>query len=99
MKRKEDPIVKAIIAYIRSLPKGWAVRVHGGQFGAGEPDISGCINGRCIKLEVKRDEDHPATELQLAKLKQWSLSGAITGVVWSVDQVKLILLATGHAAP
>lgn len=96
MKHKEDPIVKAIIKYIRSLPRGWATRTHGGPFTAGEPDISGCIDGHCIKLEVKRDEKHLATPLQLAKLQNWALAGAITGVVYSVDQVKDILRASGH---
>jgi hypothetical protein len=99
MKRKEDPITRGIIKYIRSLPKGWAVKTHGGMFSAGEPDISGCLDGRCIKFEVKRDGKHEATDLQKAKILQWTLAGAITGVVWSVDQVKDILRAWGYAAP
>lgn len=95
MRRREDPIVKAIIRYIRSLPKGWAVRTHGAMFSAGEPDISGCLDGRSIKLEVKRDAEHEASELQKAALVQWELAGAITGVVHSVEQVHTILKSHG----
>lgn len=89
--KRERPIVEAIIRYIRSLPQGWARKTHGGQFSSGEPDVSGCVRGRAIHLEVKRSPREEATPLQQAKLRQWAASGAITGVVSSVEEVQEML--------
>ena len=88
---REKPIANKIIEYIRSLPRGWAIKTHGGQFSAGEPDVSGCVNGQAIHLEVKRNPRLDASPLQKTKLRQWSEAGAITGVVSSVDEVREML--------
>jgi len=62
------------------------VKIHGSSFAeAGTPDLLGCLRGRCFALEVKRDEKHRATALQLMRLHQWHLAGAQVGVVWSVE--------------
>ena len=62
------------------------IKVHGSGFmEAGTPDLIGCLQGRCFCLEVKRDANHKPTALQVQRLKEWQLSGAQTGVVWSVE--------------
>lgn len=62
------------------------LKVHGSALTeAGTPDLIGCYQGRCFCLEVKRDEKHKPTALQLLRLVQWREAGAKTGVVWSVE--------------
>lgn len=87
----ERSIVKAILAYLNSLPNCLARKRWGGGMGmAGEPDIDACIGGRSLQLEVKRPGEKP-TELQHKRLEEWRQAGAITGVVTSVADVRDLL--------
>ena len=62
------------------------IKIHGSGFmESGTPDLLGCLRGRCFAIEVKRDAKHKATALQCRRLAEWHLSGAQTGVVWSVE--------------
>ena len=88
----ERAIVKAILAYLNSLPGCLARKRWGGGMGvAGEPDIDACIRGRSLQLEVKRPGQKP-TMLQLKRLGEWRAAGAIVGVVVSVDETKALLV-------
>ena len=88
---KESAIVKAILAYLNTLPQCLARKRWGGGMGvAGEPDIDACIRGRSLQLEVKRPGQHP-TLLQLKRLEDWRRAGAIVGIVTSVAEVKALL--------
>jgi hypothetical protein len=87
----ERSIVKAILAYLNSLPNCLARKRWGGGMGmAGEPDIDACIGGRSLQLEVKRPGEKP-TQLQRKRLEEWRKAGAITGVVTSVADVRDLL--------
>lgn len=91
----EGSISAAIIRWIRDQPDGYAVKVwQGGMAGKGQPDISGSIAGRCLKLETKRP-GHDATPLQDSILRKWRAAGAIAGVVRSVDDVVALLAEHG----
>jgi Holliday junction resolvase len=73
----------------RELKRRGAVvhKVVGGVYGRrGEPDLIGCIRGRCFAFEVKRPGNKP-TKLQLARLVEWNRADAITGVVYSASKV------------
>jgi penicillin-binding protein-related factor A (putative recombinase) len=59
-------------------------------YGSGRPDLIGCYRGRAFAFEVKVPGGKP-TELQLKQLKEWADSGAISAVVYSVDDVKRAL--------
>ena len=88
---KESAIVKAILAYLNTLPRCLARKRWGGGMGvAGEPDIDACLGGRSLQLEVKRPGQHP-TLLQLKRLEEWRQAGAIVGIVTSVAEVKALL--------
>ena len=88
---KESAIVKAILAYLNTLPRCLARKRWGGGMGvAGEPDIDACLRGRSIQLEVKRPGQHP-TLLQLKRMEDWRQAGAIVGIVTSVAEVKALL--------
>lgn len=87
----ERAIVKAILAYLNSLPGCLARKRWGGGMGvAGDPDIDACIRGRSVQLEVKRPGEKP-TPLQLKRLEEWRKAGAITGVVTSVVETRAVL--------
>ncbi len=87
----EGAIVKAILRYLNSLPCCLARKRWGGGMGvAGEPDIDACLSGRSVQLEVKRPGEK-ATPLQLKRLEQWRQAGALTAVVTSVEEVKILL--------
>lgn len=84
----ESSIVKKILTWLNQQPGIKAEKTHGGMYGkAGKPDITGCMNGRRFEFEVKRPGGKP-TKLQLKELREWAEAGAITGVVYSLDDVK-----------
>jgi hypothetical protein len=87
----ERAIVKAILAYLNSLPRCLARKRWGGGMGvAGDPDIDACIRGRSVQFEVKRPGERP-TPLQLKRLEEWRKAGAVVAVVHSVAEVRAVL--------
>ena len=86
----EKQIVKKIMAYLKTVPNSYFEKKYAGPANPGDPDISGCIRGRCIKLEVKRP-GNVATPLQIRKLALWAAAGAKVAVVYSVDDVKEVI--------
>ena len=86
--------MKSILKYINSLPRCHAEKTHGGAYQAGRPDITACIAGRRVELEVKRPGRH-ATPLQQRNLDHWTRAGAVAGVVHSRDEVEELFSAHG----
>lgn len=88
---KESAIVKNILEYLKSLPRCFAWKEHGGMYGtAGIPDIIACIGGRFYGFEVKTERGKP-TALQEATMRKIRLAGGIAVVVRSVADVKAML--------
>jgi len=87
---QEISIVKSILKYLNSQPDCKAIKTHGGIYGAGQADITGCYKGRRIEIEVKRPGYEP-TRLQAAILEQWRAAGALCGCAHSLDEAKEIL--------
>ena len=86
----ERAIVKAVLAYLNSLPGCLARKRWGGGMGvAGDPDIDACIRGRSVQLEVKRPGEKP-TLLQFRRLEEWRQAGALVCVVTSVAEVRTL---------
>lgn len=51
---KESDIVRAIMKYLKDVPRCFCWKEHGGMYGtAGVPDIIACINGHFYGFEVK----------------------------------------------
>lgn len=86
---KESNISGGIIQYIKGVG-GHAIKVSQDEKQAGEPDISGCYRGNCLKLETKRPGNKP-TPRQASALARWAKAGAIAQVVTNLDQVKEII--------
>ena len=92
---KESNIVAAILRYLRTVPRCFAWKTHGGMYGtAGIPDIIACVRGRFFAFEVKTATGK-ATPLQKATLQKILASGGTAAVVRSVDEVRAILTSHG----
>ncbi len=88
---KEADIVKAILRYLKTVPKCFFWKEHGGMYGtAGIPDIIACINGRFYGFEVKTEDGRP-TKLQESTIRKIKNAGGIALIVRSVDEVKAVI--------
>ena len=91
----EASIVASILGYAATLPEAWFEKRHGSAYGsAGRPDITGCIRGRRVEVEVKQPGVGP-TMRQRVELARWAKAGAVTGVVHSRDEFVALLRAEG----
>ncbi|MDY6291103.1 MAG: VRR-NUC domain-containing protein [Succiniclasticum sp.] len=88
---KEREIVKAIMAYLKTVPECFCWKEHGGMFGtAGIPDIIACIDGHFYGFEVKTETGKP-TKLQEAVIRKINAAGGTALVVRSVDEVRAVV--------
>ena len=96
---KEKTIVQKILTFLNEIPGCLARKRWGGGMGVtGDPDITGCLNGRHLELEVKRRGQRP-TPLQAKRLEEWRKAGALVAVVTSVDEVRNLLESQGLLRP
>lgn len=86
----EKNTVKKILEYMNSIPGCYARKRHGSAYNPGEPDITGCLDGRRIEIEVKAPGGE-TTPLQRAELEKWRKAGAVVGVARSVEDAKKII--------
>ena len=91
----EKEIVTAILKYLRGLPHCFCWKEHGGMYGTGGiPDIICCYLGRFVAFEVKQ-VGKKATALQMLKVRQMNNAGGVAQVVYSLDDVKKIIVKIG----
>jgi hypothetical protein len=89
-------VVEPILGYLNSLPNSKAINIHGSIFSErGTPDVIGCIQGRMVAFECKRDATEDLEKIQKWRLCEWIHAGAVVGGVSSVDDVILILQLMG----
>lgn len=89
-------VVRPTIKYINSLPDGKAINIHGGVYTErGTPDIIGCIGGKFIAFECKRDNAEDLEPIQKWRLSEWIKVGAVVGGVSDLWQVQMILCLMG----
>ena len=85
---RESDIVKVIMKYLKTVPRCFFFKEHGGMYGtAGIPDIIVCIDGHFFGFEVKTDVGRP-TKLQEAVIQKILAAGGTALVVRSVAEVK-----------
>lgn len=91
----ESSIQDAILDYINSLPYGRAENVSGNAQQSGRADINACIAGITFKIEVKTEDTaygrKGATTKQRLYLEKWARAGAVSCVVYSVDDVRWVI--------
>lgn len=84
----EKDIVNKIMKYLKTVPRCFAWKEHGGMYGtAGIPDIIACVDGRFFAFEVKTDTGK-TTALQDATIRKILAAGGRAFVVRSVDEVR-----------
>lgn len=89
-------VVDPILKYLNNLPNSKAINIHGSIFSErGTPDIVGCVNGRMVAFECKRDATEEPTDIQKWRLCEWIRAGAIVGGVSDVWHVQYILQIMG----
>lgn len=89
-------VVEPILNYLNSLPNSKAINIHGSIFSErGTPDVIGCVQGRMVAFECKRDITEDLEKIQKWRLCEWIHAGAVVGGVSSVDHVILILQLMG----
>ena len=89
-------VVEPVLKYLNSLPRSKAINVHGGVYTErGTPDVIGCVGGRMVAFECKRDHTERPTRIQLWRLSEWIRAGAVVGAVASVEDADLILRLMG----
>ena len=86
----EKEIVSKILRYLKTVPKCFAWKEHGGIYGtAGIPDIVACIDGKFYAFEVKTPVGK-TTKLQEATIRKILACGGTASVVRSVDEVRAV---------
>lgn len=90
----ENTLQRKIQKYLKeNLPNAVVWKNHGNQYSViGLPDIMCAYKGKLICIEVKIEGNKP-TKLQEITLKKLSEAGAITGVAYSIEDVKQMLIA------
>ena len=84
----ESSIQSSALKKLNSIPGCIAENVSGNSHQSGRPDINGCINGRCFRIELESpDHNNTASKKQEFNLKKWEKAGAITGVCYSIKEV------------
>ena len=87
----EKDIVIKIMRYLKTVPKCFAWKEHGGIYGtAGIPDIIACIGGKFYAFEVKTLVGKP-TKLQEITIQKILDCGGIVSIVHSVDEVRAVI--------
>ena len=88
---READVVKAIMKYLKTVPRCFFFKEHGGMYGtAGIPDIIACIDGHFLGFEVKKDIGKP-TKLQEAVIQKILAAGGTAVVVRSADEVRSVV--------
>lgn len=91
----EREIVAAILRHLKTMPRCFAWKTHGGMYGtAGIPDIIACIDGRFYAFEVKQPGGR-LTRLQEVTLGKIRAAGGAAYMVTSVEDVSAAISAEG----
>lgn len=87
----EKDITNAILKHLKTVPRCFAWKEHGGMYGtAGIPDIIACIGGRFVAFEVKTPTGK-LTKLQETTIQKIKNAKGEAYKVTSVEEVKKIL--------
>lgn len=90
-RKPEAEVVTEGIAFLNTLSRTWAWKIHGGLHGqVGQPDVDGCSAGRSIKFEAKTTGTKPEGH-QLGILRRWAETGALVGWFRDNDHLRQLL--------
>lgn len=81
-KIKEKTLVTKFVKWLNTLRGCLAYKRAAGRDRRGKPDVTGCLQGIRLEIELKIGDNTP-TPIQAGWLKKWQDAGAITG--WAND--------------
>lgn len=85
----ESPFQSKALSFLNNIPYCKAENVSGNARQSGRPDVNGCYKGRMFKIELKiPDHKNVASKKQSIELRRWARSGAIVGVIYSMDTLR-----------
>jgi hypothetical protein len=88
VQRERQQVTNKVLAYLNSLPQCKAIKTYSdGHIEKGTADVIGCYKGRMLHIECKVPGNRP-TQLQWHRIAEWSIAGAYSCYVDSLDQVK-----------
>lgn len=91
----ESSLAEEVLAELNARPGHFFRKVHqGAASGSGEPDLDGCVHGRCVKIELKvhgGSRKNAPTAKQHRRLLQWQAAGALVGWATSMQEVDELL--------
>lgn len=87
---KESALQSKVLKYLNSLPYCVAENQSGNASQSGRADINGCYKGKSFRIELKVGDNEASTK-QLINLRKWKNAGAITGVCYTLEEVKTLL--------
>lgn len=87
---RESEIVKHVLTFINSHIDCYGYKVHGDSFTVNQPDIVGSWRGRALAVEVKKTGEN-ARFGQSVILNRWGRTGALIGVVHSLEEFKILV--------
>lgn len=85
----ESSLQSSALKYLNGIKGCKAENVSGNSKQSGRPDITGCYNGRMLKIELKvPDNRNSASKKQTYELFRWARAGAAVGVIYSLSTLK-----------
>lgn len=89
--QSETATTAEVLKDLNARPEHHFQKMHqGSHSGSGEPDLDGCVRGRCVKIEMKANPYRPSAK-QNRRLLTWQKAGALVGWARSLDEVDAIL--------
>lgn len=79
--------------HLRGIPGSWWEKIQQKSI-RGTPDILGCVQGKFVALELKKDSKANIDELQKYKLEQISKAGGLSAIVYPENWEKVYSILT-----
>lgn len=89
---KEADLSKKVLQWMNKQPGCFAWKLHVDQYNqVGLPDIHACYLGHYVAIELKRSAEHKPTPMQLHRMGELNKAGAITAIVYTLEQVQELI--------
>lgn len=93
---RESSLQSSVLGYLNSLPGCVAENLSGNSAQSGRADISGCIQGKAFRIELKiLDHKNQPTAKQLYNLLKWQKAGAAVMVAYTRSDIEACFLPDG----
>lgn len=93
---RESEITTEALRWLNRQFRTFAWKIHTTAMGqTGHPDIDACVDGRSVKIEMKRPGRRPEPH-QLGRLRRWQAAGALVGWASTLEHVQQLHARAGQ---